>query len=145
MAGRFAEAAADLQTAMELGRAPPDLALWRYVAMRRAGHDASALLDATSKRLANGAWPLPVVRYFQGAISGDALLAAAGAARDPKGRLCEAYFYLGEAALLVNQPDEARKLFQAALDTGKTRFSEYAGATAELTHLKAGDAPARHP
>ena len=82
-------------------------------------------------------WPTPVARYFQGALSGDGLLQAAS--REPAaapGRLCEAYFYLGEAALLQNDASEAHKLFAAAVATGMTRFTEYVGAKAELERLR---------
>ena len=137
MRGNLPAAAADLGQAMALPDAPAHLPLWRFVALARAGDaTAQATLAGSAPQ---GAWPAPVGDYFLGRISGDDLLKAA--AREPAsapGRLCEAYFYLGEAALLANDKAEAAKLFKAALGTGMTRYSEYAAAKAELARLESG-------
>ena len=141
MQNDFKGAAADFAAALSLPGAPPDLALWRFLAERRAGLNADPALIAAAKPLADGVWPAPVMHYFSGALEGDAVLAAA-AQKTPgepdavSGRLCEAYFYLGEAALMVEDTAEAAKLFKAALDTGMTRYREHAAAQAELSRLK---------
>ncbi len=51
------------------------------------------------------------------------------------GRLCEAYYYLGEAALLQKDPGQAKKLFKASMDTGMHRYTEFAAAKAGLARL----------
>lgn len=134
MRADFSGAVADLTAALSQPNAPAHLALWRFVAQARAGDgNATASLAKTAPR---GPWPGPVSAYFLSQLSGDDLLAAA--VREPAsapGRLCEAYFYLGEAALLQNDTSEAVKLFRAARETGMTRYAEYAAAKAELERL----------
>ena len=131
MAAKFDEAAADYTKAMTLPNAPADLALWHFIALRRTGAEASLAGQNTS----DAQWPAPVAQYFLGAVSGDVLLALAQHAPDPGARLCEVYFYLGEAALLQNSAAEAAKLFRAAVATNKLRFTEYAAAKAELARI----------
>ena len=48
---------------------------------------------------------------------------------------CEAYFYLGQRALLRGDQTEAIRLFKAAIETGVIRMVEYFGAQVELTRL----------
>jgi hypothetical protein len=45
-------------------------------------------------------------------------LAALAAADGDSSRLCEAYYYAGEAALLAGSADGARNWFQKCVDTG---------------------------
>jgi tetratricopeptide (TPR) repeat protein len=145
MRGDFTAAAADLTRAAAFSGAPPEVALWRFIAERRAGLSADGPLRMAAKALASDQWPAPVMHYFLGAIAGDAVLAAAAQEQPGKrqgelqainGRLCEAYFYLGEAALMQKDTDEAGALFAAAVATGMTRFTEFAGAQIELNRLK---------
>jgi lipoprotein NlpI len=53
---------------------------------------------------------------------------------------CEAYFYLGQQALIAGQPDEARRLFQLALVPKLAGFTEYRGAQLELKRLPTAQA-----
>jgi lipoprotein NlpI len=50
---------------------------------------------------------------------------------------CVAFFYLAEYALIKGKPDEAKRLFQKAIDTGVTYFAQYTGSQAELKRLPA--------
>jgi tetratricopeptide (TPR) repeat protein len=126
MQAKFKEAAVDLAHAAGLPGAPVDLVLWRFLAEARGGAKPAPPPSSGS------AWPTPVLRYFRAELSGDQVIAAAGG--DP-GRLCETYFYLGEAAVLQGQTAEAVRLFKAARATGRTRYTEYAAAGAELARL----------
>ncbi|MBY0510314.1 MAG: tetratricopeptide repeat protein [Rhodospirillaceae bacterium] len=139
MRARHAEAAADLAAAQRLPDAPAHLAVWRFIAESRGGLKPAPALAATLKTIAADTWPGPVLRYFAGALSGDdVLVAATREPRDAPGRLCEAYYYLGEAAVMQNDPAQAAKLFKAALATGMSRYTEYAAAQAGLEHLSGG-------
>ena len=131
MAAKFEAAAADYMQALTLPNAPADLRLWHYLAVRRGGEDTSRPLE----RMPLSAWPGPIAIYFFGGLTGNGLLALAQQSPDPAARLCEVYFYLGEAALLHDNPAEAAKLFRAALATKKERFTEYAAAAAELARI----------
>ena len=101
---------------------------------------AKALSASLQGRGEPDSWPETIAQYFLGKISGDDLIKAA---RNSPARLCEAYFHLGQAALLQKDPAEAAKLFSAARATGMSRFVEYAAATAELQRLE--PAPAARP
>jgi lipoprotein NlpI len=136
MKGAFTAAVEDLTTAMSLPNAPPHLALWRFVAEARAGKPNTDPLALAMRGLDSGQWPAPIVRYFLGEASGDEIITAA--IKDPAGaagRLCEAYFFLGQAALILDDTAEAERLFNAALVTAAVRYTEYAGAKAELKRL----------
>lgn len=130
----FKEAAADFTQALTLPDAPADLLLWQFVAGAR-GSDAAATKILAAGLQARGqadSWPATIAQYFLGKIAGDDLIKAA---RNTPGRLCEAYFYLGQAALVQNEPVEAAKLFTAARSTGMSRYVEYAVSMAELARL----------
>ena len=130
----FKEASADFTQALALPNAPADLLLWRFVAGARGGdkNAAKALADGFQARQQADSWPATVAQYFLEKMTGDDLIKAA---RNTQGRLCEAYFYLGQAALVQKEPEAAAKLFTAARSTGMTRFVEYAVSMAELARL----------
>lgn len=137
MKGDFAGAAEDLTAAMALPNAPAHIALWRYIAEARAEKPNAEILTYASQILDSAQWPSAIVRYFLGNASGDEIITAA--IENPTGatgRLCEAYFFLGQAALILGDKTEARRLFNAALDTAAVRYTEYAGAKAELARLE---------
>ena len=52
-----------------------------------------------------------------------------------KGQLCEADFYLGMYQVEKEVPDEARRLFQSAIDRCPHNFMEYTVAQQELRRL----------
>lgn len=136
MSGAFAAAAEDLRAAMSLPNAPKLLALWRFIAEKRAGNPNSESLKFAMRGLDPKQWPAPLMRYFLGEASGSEIISAAiETPGNANGRLCETYFFLGQAALVLGDKIEAERLFNAAVDTGAVRFTEYAGAKAELSRL----------
>lgn len=128
----YKDANADFTQALSLPNAPADLALWQFIAASRGGDSAAAKTLAAGVQGADS-WPATIGQYFLGKISGDDLIKAA---RNSPARLCEAYFHLGQAALLQKDTAEAAKLFSAARATGMNRYVEYAAATAELQRLE---------
>ncbi|HCX14184.1 MAG TPA: hypothetical protein DGZ24_02570 [Rhodospirillaceae bacterium] len=136
MKGDFAGATEDLTAAMALPNAPTILVLWTYIASARAGKIKPGTLAYNAQGMDPDQWPYAIMRYFMGDISGDEVISAAAEnSIGATGRLCEAYFFLGQAALIVGNKAEARRLFEAALNTTAVRFTEYAGAKAELVRL----------
>ncbi len=84
-------------------------------------------------------WPAPVIRFYLGQLTADALI---GAADDPNphtkaGQLCEANFFSGERALQQGAKDEAARLFHLAVTLCPQDFDERAAAGAELKALGA--------
>lgn len=129
----YKEAAADFAQALTLPDAPADLLLWQFLAAARGGDTGAAkMLAAGMQKVPADSWPATIAQYFLGKISGDDLIKAA---RNSQGRLCEAYFHLGQAAAIQNETAEAVKLFTAARTTGMNRYVEYAAAVAELSRL----------
>jgi len=115
----------------------PYAVLWLYLARARAGEDGRGDLATQATRLNLSKWPGPVLALYLGNAAPEALLPAARDS-DPKKQReqqCEAYFYLGQQALLRGDRAEAIRLFRAAVDTGVTDFIEYQGAQMELKRL----------
>lgn len=130
----YKDAAADFTTALALPDAPADLLLWRFVAATRGGDTAAAkdLAAGIQAKAPADSWQATIAQYFLGKISGDDLIKAG---RNSPSRLCEAYFHLGQAALIEKDSAAAARLFAAARSTGMNRFIEYAGAVVELSRL----------
>jgi lipoprotein NlpI len=136
MAGAFSAASEDLMKAVSLPNAPKHLALWKFVAEARAGTSRPDTLTSAMRGMDSTQWPAPLMRYFLGEADGDAVISAAIEIPElTSGRLCETYFFLGQAALILSDTTEAQRLFKAAIDTGAVRFTEYAGAMAELSRM----------
>jgi tetratricopeptide (TPR) repeat protein len=134
---RFPEATGDL--ARYVSAKPKDAyaVLWLYLARQRDRKGGAEELDVQAKALDLAQWPGPIIRYYQGLISAEALLKAA-ADPDPKtanGRDCEAVFYIGETDLIAGRAVEAKTRFQHALDICPSEFVVTGAARAELGRL----------
>ena len=135
--GRFANAATDMAAAQKLQPDYPYYPLWLYVARERAGQDGRIELEKSSRQAKLTEWPGPVFNLFLGKATTETLLAAASNSDAKKDREqhCEAYFYLGEYALIKGNAADARRFFQQSVNTGVTAFVEYADAQAELKRV----------
>lgn len=105
--------------------------LWRYLARAHIGQDGAAELSVNTARLKGKDWPYPVIEFYTGRATMEAMLAAAAS----DNQRCEAAFYSGEWYLLHNDPAKARPALQTAADTCPTSFMELYGARAELKRL----------
>lgn len=132
--GRFAAAANDFNRVTEIGQPNPYYLLWQHIAVARAGRAGESRLAAKAANLALVEWPGPVLRHILGKATADEVVAAArNADRDTeRGQLCEAYYYLGQLALLRGERSEAERLFRLAVATDVASFGEYKGARVEL-------------
>ncbi|MGY3453494.1 hypothetical protein [Bradyrhizobium sp. USDA 4353] len=91
-----------------------EVALWLDLARRRAGQASE--LAAQAKQLDMKKWPAPLVRFFLGKESIEAVFAAAdGSPALRRTRRCEASFFAGELMLQQNHEAEAIKLMDQAL------------------------------
>jgi len=111
--------------------------VWLYLVRRKAGQDPTKEFEANAGRLDLTAWPGPIVKLFSGAVTEEALLQSAKHSDSKKDReqRCEAYFYLGEHALLRGNKGAAAKWFKAALETRVFHYIEYQAADYELKRL----------
>lgn len=140
--GEFAGAIADFTAADAAaalkGRRDPYIVLWLHAARLRTG--AGDVADLR-RRLAGAdldAWPGPIAQAYLGEGSLEATIAAAEA--EPKEvlrneRLCEAYFYLGEAEIAAGRVVAGEALLRKAVATDATWFAEWRAARAEIARL----------
>ena len=133
--GEFDDAQPDLANLTSYSYA----AIWFYLAQARAGQPAPDKLAANTAKLDLNVWPGPVINLYLGRTTPQSVLAAANSTDPKKDREqhCEAYFYLGQKALLDGKLDQAKALFQQALQTHVTSFLEYMGSQAELQRSSA--------
>jgi len=141
--GNFAQAAADLQRGLSLDSTDADATLWLHVARRRLAQDDSSDFAAHAAAADSARWPAPLLRYFLGTLSAEKLRAAAkdstvvatGAAGAANDRACATAFFLGEDALLRNDP-AASALFDESRTVCQKETTEHKAASAELQRLK---------
>lgn len=139
--GRFDFARQDLERAIDLAdrEALPHALLWLYYATVRSGQDGREVLGKYADRVASTEWPGAAVAMFRGQSSMDELLKSArGDPKEERLRLCEAYFYLGQRALLGGDSAAARSWFEKVLATGVSFYQEHAFAGQELARMRSG-------
>jgi len=138
MVGALPPAMADLNKAAELAPKNAYIPLWIEIANKRA-NAASKLADAT-KQVDMANWPGPVINFYLGQLTAEALLATAnsGDAMQRTKQTCAANFYIGELALEQGKVNDATRQFRTAADTScRTSPLEYSSARAELKALGA--------
>lgn len=135
--GRFEEAAEVFSQVMQDGRRDAYTALWRYLALARAGRDGRAELRELSQTLSLESWPGPVIGLFLDGLEPDELLELAQHhdPRTTRNQRCEALFFIGEYHLLAGRKDDAQAAFEATVGTGVIAFVEYWHAKRELERL----------
>ncbi|WP_235885069.1 tetratricopeptide repeat protein [Bradyrhizobium frederickii] len=133
--GHLTEALADLRRSNELDRKDAYTQLWFDLAQRKSGSGSE--LSEAAKLIDPSRWPAPIVRFFLGEISFEALLKSAqdNSTQKTREQVCEANFYAGELAL-EQEADQAVRLLRAAADECPKRFVEWAAAKAELHKLE---------
>lgn len=139
--GEFKAAENDFTLALRLAPKEPSTAVWLYLAQVRGGENAGDALRKNSPGL-KSIWPEPAARLYLGSLRPTDFLASAKSMDANQGRKqrCQAYFFLGEAALIHGDQTEARKMFQASVATAVPDAYEYMGAIAELNRMSAPQA-----
>ncbi|OAF06185.1 hypothetical protein AYJ54_21170 [Bradyrhizobium centrolobii] len=135
--GSLAKALADIDRSTSLDPKDAYAALWREIVSKRSGTPGE--LDEAAKLLDTSRWPAPIVRFFLGEMTFEALRKSAqdDSARKTKGQVCEANFYSAELALQRGSKEDALRLLElAAADCPKT-FVESRAADVELKALRA--------
>ena len=135
--GDYARAASDIEAE---NKARPNLyiALWAYLARKRAGaNDAEVLLERETRRLRNG-WPTPVIALYMGSTNLESVTIAAGDPDPARQRelRCEADFFIAHWHLSKNERERAAALLREVRNACPKNVLEYEGAVAELRRLK---------
>ena len=136
--GQFTAAQLDFARAVELDPSDASSAIWLYLARARAGQVGRAELEKYAAQVKLTGLGGQVLNLYIGKAIPEIVLIEASRSDAEKNRIqqhCQAYFYLGEYALIGGRSEEARHLFQQAIDTGETTLTEYDGAKAELKRL----------
>jgi lipoprotein NlpI len=136
--GQFNAAEDDIAHSLSLAPTDTYSVLWLYLARARGGKDAKAALRENSAALKSTTWPEPVIRMYLGSLKPADVLASAKDSNATKNseQHCEAYFFLGEDALLRGHLVKARKLFQQSISTGAAEaYYAYRGAEAEIDRM----------
>lgn len=138
MAGRWQAAERDFRS---LWRLRPDTApdpdwearLWLRLTRLRGGLAIETLaVEACTRGSSGGDWPCPLLRFHQGGLSVQDLMAVAG---DDPARSCAAALHAGTAALVSGQRVRAVRLFRTALAAGQADLPQRAAAAVELSRL----------
>lgn len=130
--GRGADAVADLRQAVLTDSKEPYSVIWLSIVAVRTGNEDP--IGATAHDVDDHAWPAQVVRFFDGTLRQDVMVAAAGALDlvSDQHRTCEAAFYTAESFLKRGETDAARPLLQGTVATCPSSFVEYRAALEEL-------------
>jgi lipoprotein NlpI len=143
--GRFADALNDFQV---LQRVLPDsdAALKVYLAEARMGKaDPTLLTDLEAHTYPAVYHRIVVIDYYLGKTTRDAALEdlehpknvpTAWFGQNRKARLCYAYFYFAERALIEGNRSEGMQLLRQSVDTGVKELPEYVWAKGELETLQ---------
>jgi carboxyl-terminal processing protease len=139
VAGKLPEAEAMAERVMQ--DAPDDARswIWQALVLRGQGQDGQAadLLGGSIENIGNRDWPVAVIEWMQGKRTPERLLMAAKAG-DPATALrqiCDADFYLGEAAYSNGDRAAAQKYLGQAADTKAPDLLSYAAAKALLAKM----------
>ncbi len=148
-AGRYGAAAEDFAGSQKFSdlEASAYLPLWLYIAHARDGRLDVAFLEGVGAKPDLSAWPGPLIAFYRGQLSEEAVRNAA-LSTDPlteRGQRCEADFYLAEWRLLRQEKEAARQLFERAVGECPHSFIEYEMAPVELKRLLPKAALAQQP
>src|SRR5262249_7102622 len=115
------------------GNADAHAVLFRFLARARGGAEAGAELAANAAKVANKAWPYPLIELFLGGRSPHDALAIAGLR--PHERL-EALFHIGQWHLLRGNRREAKANFRVVAARYPHHLPECTIARTELKRLR---------
>lgn len=145
-AGRHTLAAADLQLFAQHYPQDPYILLWQYLNDRAQGGEDSARLRLRDRYAAVDAraraeiWGFELVRYYLGELPRARLFAEIRACRRDNTlfaeHLCEAYFYVGQAAKFAGRDKTAYDYFTLAQATQRFGFLELRCARREIRRLE---------
>lgn len=115
---------------------PYDL-LWLGLTSLKRGKLAGEEMPFAAVSLDWGAWPSPLIAFFRGQISEDAVKTAAASGNDEtrRNQECEVGFYVGEWELAYRNVAAAKTLFQQAVNLCPNSYIEFGPVRTELKKL----------
>jgi lipoprotein NlpI len=105
--------------------------------LQRLGRPIPEPIAKQAAAEAHGDWPRSALAMLAGDISPEEMLATLDSKTgdDLQMALAEAYFYVGEHYLVLNDPAKARAFFAKTRDLGVINFTEHVAAGLELRRL----------
>jgi predicted aspartyl protease len=138
VAGEFSKAAPALRKLSADPGATRYTDLLAFVASIRNGERETALADLKNvrKRANDSRWPLAVVDFMLGDKDAEYVLRAVSKDEiDPKGRECEAHFYIGHGNWQRGDAAGARREFETALTKCESKGFERGASAAALNEI----------
>jgi carboxyl-terminal processing protease len=139
LGGKLPEAQAMAERVMQDAPTDAQSWIWQSLVLRAQGKDGEAadLLQSSNDAIGNRDWPVPVIEWMQGKRTPERLLAAAkvGDPATSLRQICEADFYLGEAAYANGDRAGAQKYLGQATDAKAPDLLAYAAAKALLAKM----------
>jgi tetratricopeptide (TPR) repeat protein len=145
LAGRYAAAAADFETALRLGASAhtedvlwiPYQAAWLHIARARAGENDAAELASNAARVKLDQWPGTLLALFLGRIEPAAIAAPTSHSAMSIGRRreCNVAFFLGQAALIAGDTATAQRQLSQARSACSPQAVTFLAADADLKRM----------
>ncbi|MBI2308916.1 MAG: DUF3857 domain-containing protein [Rhodocyclales bacterium] len=113
----------------------PYALLWLAVTTRKMNQEPAGLLKKYLDSLPNS-WPAEAISLVLGKSETAKVIAAAKEnKKESRSRLCEAFFYLGQKALLDGKISDAKQWFSKSVDTNVVMYREHTFSQHELKRL----------
>ena len=144
VAGRYDEAAADFDKAIELGASaraddvlwlPYQLA-WLHIAHARAGRNDAEQLKSFSGKFNQAQWPGTLISFFLGEKRFDEVSSPSNHGAMGRGRECNLSMFAGEDALGKGDSAQAQKLIERAHEICNIHTLQHLVAVTELNRMK---------
>lgn len=134
---QYGKAMADYNKKIETDPENPYLYLFRYIASEHGNRNEGNVLQTFADNFTSAQWISAVVDLYLGKITPRACLKQANHTNPQTDReqKCEAYYYIGEYYLFMNNKTRAEEFFNKCLNTGINQFLEYDMARFELDKL----------
>jgi len=135
-AGDFMQSASDFTRSLQLGGGLY-MAIWLFLARKRADIPAEQTLAEDAGTVGAGDWPAPIIALYLGRITAESAQKAA-ASPDParqRDQRCEANFYIAQWHLLRGERDAALQLLRNAQSGCPGSIVEHEATVAELRRL----------
>ncbi|MEM8885328.1 MAG: tetratricopeptide repeat protein [Planctomycetota bacterium] len=142
--GQWKQAIQSFERSLALGESQGYTSLYLFLARGRTGEPALQIrakkelmefLDNRPKK--DGEWFARLGGFLAGDVTEEQLIAEAKKANKhtARERLCEAWGYIGQRAMLKGDVEKARQAFRAAVATKVGTYMEFSTAAAELARL----------
>ncbi|MDH5326550.1 MAG: tetratricopeptide repeat protein [Gammaproteobacteria bacterium] len=134
--GRYQQAQKDFLLYLQIKPRDMYRMLWLVLSEKYQDPSSKSVVASMVQGLDLNAWPGALLRLYLNQVTAEDLVKVLAGAEMKRGHKCEAYYYLGQYYLLQNDRINAKRLFQQAIATGATDYTEHQFAMAYLEKLE---------